>query len=527
MRLRLAVLLVIVTGIAGLVAVLILAPDYLFALGFPLDDAWIHAVYARSLAHSGTFSYNPGIPATGATSPLWTVVLALPQLLTSDVTTFVLYAKLLGFALHVAATLLLLRCLSDGVVVRPAQLAGAMLVAVHPDLVSASMSGMEVPLANLVAAGLLLAATGPSALLYGAVCFLAPLARPELSALSVAVPVALFGRRSLRRLGILLGAALVGNAISWTVVGLRNLAVSGLPLPAAFYAKVGAGYISMLEGQVAGWTEVLARFPVADSSILLVVAAVLAGRVLLAREPASIPIERAAAGLLAGLAFCAASFVTIPPVDPRSFYHQRYVLPVLPLLVGSMPVLLYETFPRRLLPARALRLVQIAVMVVLAVSVVVSASVRYAMLANDARNVDDVQVAIGKHLESASPDQTVWAVDAGAIRYFGSAFVVDLLGLNSAQMLGPDASRFLDTHRPRYIETVAEWAQVDLETPQRLQAVSFRTSTPYTVTTFAAMQQHWIVVCSDPAASGQVVIRERRLPFRCAQPVVARSAATR
>jgi len=104
---------------------------------------------------------------------------------------------------------------------------------------------------------------------------------------------------------------------------------------------------------------------------------------------------------------------------------------------------------------------------------------------------------------------------------------VDLLGLNSAQMLGPDASRFLDTHRPRYIETVAEWAQVDLETPQRLQAVSFRTSTPYTVTTFAAMQQHWIVVCSDPAASGQIVIRERRLPFRCAQPVVARSAAAR
>lgn len=48
MRLRLAVLLVIVAGIAGLVAVLILAPEYLFALGFPLDDAWIHAVYALS-----------------------------------------------------------------------------------------------------------------------------------------------------------------------------------------------------------------------------------------------------------------------------------------------------------------------------------------------------------------------------------------------------------------------------------------------------------------------------------------------
>jgi hypothetical protein len=238
--------------------------------------------------------------------------------------------------------------------------------------------------------------------------------------------------------------------------------------------------------------------------------------VLLAREPASIPIERAAAGLLAGLVFCAASFVAIPPVDTRAFYHQRYVLPVLPLIVGAMPVLLYERFPRRLLPARAMRLVQAAVMIVFALSVVVSASARYAILANDARNVDDVQVAIGKHLAAASPYQTVWAVDAGAVRYFGGAFVVDLLGLNSAEMLGPDASKFLDTHRPRYIETVAEWSQVDTDTPQRLQAVSFRTSTPYTVTTFAAMQQHWIVVCSDPAVSGQLVIRERRLPFRCA-----------
>ena len=525
MRLRLAVLLVVAAGIAGLVGVLVLAPDYLLLRGFPLDDAWIHAVYARSLAHSGTFSYNPGIPATGATSPLWTVVLAVPQLLTSDVTTVVLLTKLLGFGLHVAATLVLLRCLSDGAVVRPAQLAGAMLVAVHPDLVSASMSGMEVPLANLVAAGLLLAATGPSALLYGAVCFLAPLARPELSALCVAVPVALFARRSFRHLGILLGAAFVGNAVSLTVVGLRNLAVSGRPLPAAFYAKFGKGYPSMLEGQVTGWTELLARFPVADSSILLVIAAALAASVLFARKPASIPIERAAAGLLAGLAFCAVSFAAIPPVDPRAFYNQRYVLPVLPLLVGSIPVLILETFPRRLLPARTLRLVQIAVMVLLTVSVVVGASVRYPKLANDARNIDDVQVAIGKQLEGASPDQTVWAVDAGAVRYFGNAFVVDLMGLNSVQMLGPDASRFLDTYSPQFIETVAEWVKVDLKTPQRLQAVSFRTSTRYTATSFAAMQQHWIVVCNDPAASGQVVIRERRLPFRCAHPVGARSAA--
>ena len=527
MSYRLASVLVILAGIAGLAAVLILAPDYLLSLGFPLDDAWIHAVYARSLARSGTFAYNPGIPATGATSPLWTVVLAVPQLLASDAPTFVLYAKLLGFALHLAASLLLLRALSDGVAVQPAQLAGAVLVALHPDLVSASMSGMEVPLANLAAVGLLLAASGASAPLYGVVCFLAPLARPELAVLCVAVPFALFARRSHRRLGMLLGAAFVGNVASYGIVGLRNLAVSGLPLPAAFYAKAGAGDLSVLEGQIAGWSDLLSQFPVTDSSILLVIAAVVAARVVVTREPATIPMQRAAAGMLAGLVFCAASFVVIPPVDTRAFYHQRYVLPVLALLVGSMPVLLYGALPRRLLAAWPARLVRFAILVVLAVSVAVSANVRYGTLASDARNIDDVQVAIGKHLASASPDQTVWAVDAGAVRYFGGAFVVDLLGLNSAQMLGPNARAFLAGHRPLYIETVAEWARLDVGAPQRMQAISFRTSTPYTVTSFAAMQQHWIVVCNDPALSGQVVIRERRLPFQCAQAASAMNVAAR
>src|SRR4051794_34832739 len=44
--------------------------------GFPLDDAWIHLVYARSLAHGDGFAYNPGQLETGFTSPLWVMLLA-------------------------------------------------------------------------------------------------------------------------------------------------------------------------------------------------------------------------------------------------------------------------------------------------------------------------------------------------------------------------------------------------------------------------------------------------------------------
>ena len=45
--------------------------------GFPLDDSWIHQTYARNLAELGEFSFIPGQPSGGSTSPLWTALLAI------------------------------------------------------------------------------------------------------------------------------------------------------------------------------------------------------------------------------------------------------------------------------------------------------------------------------------------------------------------------------------------------------------------------------------------------------------------
>ncbi len=45
-------------------------------LGFPLDDAWIHQVYARNLAEGGEWAFNPGEPSGGSTSPLWSLLMS-------------------------------------------------------------------------------------------------------------------------------------------------------------------------------------------------------------------------------------------------------------------------------------------------------------------------------------------------------------------------------------------------------------------------------------------------------------------
>src|SRR5688572_24206639 len=50
-------------------------------VGFPLDDSWIHQVYGRNLAERGEWAFVPGEPSAASTSPLFTVLLSIGNLL--------------------------------------------------------------------------------------------------------------------------------------------------------------------------------------------------------------------------------------------------------------------------------------------------------------------------------------------------------------------------------------------------------------------------------------------------------------
>ncbi len=54
----------------------IFAAAFHFRIGFPLDDAWIHQTFARNLIEYKEWSFNPGHPTAGSTSPLWTILLS-------------------------------------------------------------------------------------------------------------------------------------------------------------------------------------------------------------------------------------------------------------------------------------------------------------------------------------------------------------------------------------------------------------------------------------------------------------------
>ncbi len=517
MTFRRAVLCVVAAAFVGLLALVWTVPGYLTSRGFPLDDAWIYAVYGRSLAQEGMLAYNPGIPATGATSPLWPVLLAILHLVWPQPNEMVMAVKLVGIGLHVVTAVLLLAAFRGAGRMECSVLAGAMLVALHPDLIGGSASGMELPLATAVAAALLAAGQWSRFLPYLGVSFVAPLARPELGLLALFIPVALHARLRPRVACMLGGGAILGTSMSFGVVALRNIAVSGRPLVATFYAKAGFGDLSVPEAEFVGFSYVLGAFPVVDSSVLVSIALVVAIAVLAGTAGAHH--ERlAGAAFLGALLFSAASFALVRPIDPGALYHQRYILPVLPLFVMAMPVLLDAVLMRMFGPGAPRVWGLAAVLSLFVVSIAIDAPARYRHLENDARNIDDIQVALGKSLAAADSKDTVWAVDAGAVRYFGSAFVVDMIGLNTDAILQSDAQQFLDRHPPTFLELVPGWSMVDEASARRLGGAVYKPSTPYTVSGFPSvpMQRHFLARCDDAGLKGRILVRQREFGFRCA-----------
>ncbi|MGA2799444.1 MAG: hypothetical protein ABSE63_17820, partial [Thermoguttaceae bacterium] len=58
---------------------------------------------------------------------------------------------------------------------------------------------------------------------------------------------------------------------------------------------------------------------------------------------------------------------------------------------------------------------------------------RRRQLATDARATDIMNVGMGKWIKENTPEKAVLAVnDAGAIRYFGQRYTIDIMGLNNA-----------------------------------------------------------------------------------------------
>lgn len=468
-------------------------------IGFPLDDAWIHMVYGRSLWSEGQVAFNPGVAATGSTSPAWAGCLALAHGLLDRLGTDAVVAGVLvlGASLHVLCVLLACSYVTRATDEAAWGIVAGLCVALAIPLAAASLSGMEVALGAAAMLAALCARQRDWPGRCGLALALAVLARPEATVVAAACCSAFaLGRTS--------PTSRTSRAVSACMAALPGLALGGLwmaydratsgrLLPATFYFKDERDLARLGSRLWTGFDGLLGQVPPFLAGV---------GWVFLAGYLLTTPNRRPWLPLVAGLCYVVSSLYLVDPIDPSAFYHQRYLLPAVPLLViaaalgaGRIATLLPERV--RLLPPLGLLGVSIV-----GASLTLGPTSRH--LHNDVRNIDEVQRRMGEWLAERVPEGAwVATVDAGAVRYFSNHPTVDVMGLNTPDLYW-DPERFVLEHPVAAFAIMPAWIQPthahDLREYARMETAD------YTVTSSTAMARQVIVGCAPLGAATRSLV---------------------
>lgn len=440
-------------------------------LGFPLDDSWIHLVFARNLARGNGLAYNPGEVVAGTTAPLWTALLSLLFTLPGNV---VAWVKALGVGLHLAGIHAVYRLGRElGLSPGAATLAGGLYLGTYWMAWSA-LAGMEIPLFVLLTLwGMILhlrerRADGPPRSL--AVLGAAALARPEgmlLIVLAVVDRLLAFGRgpggelalRPPRWRPVLSGLAAAALALLPVLLFYRLAA--GSFLPATFGAKTGAVHRLLPQGLYLYTVLGIWLRPQPVMTLLAGAGALrLAARLGTDRDRGLLP-------ALWVLALPLAFALLTPAEHVLVGNFGRYFFPLFaPLVVLGMVGL--EEPARRLGravaagPARLpLRAPLIALLLAPTAITLVQGAARYGQ---NVANVQDGDVALGRWMRDHLPPEALVAVqDVGAVKFFAPNPVLDLVGLVTPE-IQPHLRRgaeavyaFLSRRRPEYLMVYPGW----------------------------------------------------------------------
>lgn len=409
----------------------------------PLDDAWIHFVYADRALHTGLLHYNPGEPAAGTSSLLWILLLAGPQRLGVYPP---VAAKLLGLLTQLVLAGLLYLALRK-FSARPPALVGALLVCADPLSTLASLSGMETMLYTCLACGALVALLYERPAAAGVLAGLTVISRPDGALLAAAVLLGGLLHFLITERGRPRFNARLGNWIFWLIApslllglfwGFLNWRATGRFLPASFYIRAGAGEVL---GGRAGLTGALRGLAGAGAFIgqpwHWVLYALGLIRMIRRRDWRLLPLA-AFPWLLLWL-FGGDRLLII-----GGALLPRYIVPAWPflLLTQGMGALLILDLLRldRFSPEAARRKwLPAAVALLWLLATIGDPRVPYRRWRDDRAahqaacgDIENMQVNIGEWLAAHTPaTAVVGAYDAGAIAYFSERRVVDILGLNS------------------------------------------------------------------------------------------------
>jgi len=433
-------------------------------LGFPLDDAWIHAQFARNIATGHGFSYTGDRWVAGSTSPAWTLLLASGYFVARSV---LIAAKALGIVLQILAGVFGARLVEMLTGRRDLAIAGALLIVACPAMVWGAVSGMEVGLASvLVLAGFrchLDPRRGTARELSAVALFAAAtLARPETLVIVAMCVLHLLARtRPVSRMSLRAAqAALILLVVLGPFVVL-DYATTGRPLPTTFYAKSGPGLMRAIaerNGPLAErlflktGPEAVKQFGATLIDQFGAAAIVMPLGALAAFAPSLR--RRGAPLVLAAVLVSAYAMGLIAPMrlKPENFRYTAQLL-VLSAVLAAAGLSIWP------LKAGAARLAVVAILIALVGRETARGAGVYA---TSVRNIEQLQVTLGRWMRQWLPlDARVAVNDIGAAAYFSRREIVDLEGLVSPEALAyPRPERgigFATATRPDYIAIFPFW----------------------------------------------------------------------
>lgn len=406
--------------------------------GFPLDDSWIHQVYARNLAQHGEWAFVPGQPSAASTAPLYTVLLALGYALGLP---YALWTHGLGAA-ALALTALLGARMADRL--SPGRWAGwaiGLTLALTWHLLWATASGMETMIFSLLTLALIALAwreadapaqRAPAAarrgLVFGALAALATLTRPEGVTLAALIGVALLLARpqGWRATAAWCVAAALGFGLAITPYLLLNVQLTGGVLPDTASAKrAQAAPVLAVASYPERIRDMLLPLLAGGQALLLPgitwYAVVIGQRARRSR--------RALLDLLP-LAWAVWLVLLYAAWLPAPYQHGRYVIPALPgmIVCGVVGTLWLLAAARRSFGGRVVtRALGAAAALVFLYFALVAGPAAYQ---RDVRIINEEMVAAARWIADNIPPQDLLAVhDIGAVGYFAPRPILDIAGL--------------------------------------------------------------------------------------------------
>lgn len=411
------------TVFGGLLYVVVSA--LVFKVGFPLDDAWIHLTFARTLAEHGEWAFRPGIPAAGSTSPLWSALLSIGFFigLAPYIWTYLL-GLLTLFVLGVLCELTARNMIS---IYTPRIPWVGIFIVFEWHLLWAAMSGMETLLHALIVTGVLSALMVNSrrflslGLLVGLSVWVRPDGLTLLAPLVLAILLTNVDSSSRMR-G--LTRAFIGFGAVFLFYLLFNLLIGDTPMPNTFYAK---------QAEYIGWQQQSIFKRLGDLSFqlftgpflfLVIGSAVWAVRSVRTRAWGSV------LALIWAVGYMLLYILRLPV-----YQHGRYVMPALPVLflAGLLAMVEFshsKKFGRYQWFVNTLWQAGVGVLCVLFLFL---GAYTYSQ---DVAFIEQEMVVSAKWAAENIPEGRIIAAhDIGALGYFDDHPLIDLAGLISPEVI--------------------------------------------------------------------------------------------